>query len=96
MEELYYIIKEEDYSQVRLTVNEFRGKEYLHLREYYIDFDEEWHPTPKGLAIELDVDSVRKLFSSVCDIMSQAESKEVIKEYFGDLINSWHFNQKAL
>jgi hypothetical protein len=70
MEELYYIIKEEDYSQVRLTVNEFRGKEYLHLREYYIDFDEEWHPTPKGLAIELD------------------ESKEVIKEYFGDLINS--------
>jgi hypothetical protein len=88
MEELYYIIKEEDYSQVRLTVNEFRGKEYLHLREYYIDFDEEWHPTPKGLAIELDVDSVRKLFSSVCDIMSQAESKEVIKEYFGDLINS--------
>ena len=25
--------------QVRLTINEFRGIEYLHLRKYYLDFD---------------------------------------------------------
>lgn len=88
MEELSYIIREEEYSQVRLTVNEFRGKEYLHLREYFLTFDEEWQPTPKGIALELDIDSVRKLFSSLCSIMSQAESEEIINEYFGDLINS--------
>lgn len=88
MEELSYIIREEEYSQVRLTVNEFRGKEYLHLREYFLTFDEEWQPTPKGIALELDIDSVRKLFSSLCSIMSQAESKEIINQYFGDLINS--------
>lgn len=89
MDEITHIIKEEDYSQVRLTVNEFRGKEYLHLREYFIDFEEEWHPTPKGIAIELNIDSVRNLFSSICDIMSKAESEEVMQKYFGDLINEY-------
>ena len=88
MEELSYIIKEGEHSQVRLTVNEFRGKEYLHLREYFITFEEDWQPTPKGIAMELDIDSVRNLFSSLCDIMSQAESKETIQKYFGDLINA--------
>ena len=26
--------------QVRLTINSFRGIEYLHVRKYYMDFDE--------------------------------------------------------
>ena len=25
--------------QVRLTINEFRGVEYIHLRKYYLDFE---------------------------------------------------------
>ena len=32
--------------QVRVTVNTFRGVEYLHVRKYYMDFTEEWKPTP--------------------------------------------------
>ena len=32
--------------QIRLTVSTFRGVEYLSLRKYYLDFFEEWKPTP--------------------------------------------------
>lgn len=72
--------------QVRLTVTTFRGVEYLSLRKYYLDFDEEWKPTPEGVNIPLSIESSILLFDGLSSILSQAESREVIEEYFGDII----------
>jgi hypothetical protein len=72
--------------QVRLTINTFRGVEYMHLRKYYLDFDEEWKPTPEGIAMPLDFNNSRELFSGLVEILSLAESKAVIEEHFIDLI----------
>lgn len=72
--------------QVRLTVSTFRGIEYLHLRKYYLSFDEEWCPTPEGIAFPLDFDNSRELFSGLVEILSLAESKAIIQEYFSELI----------
>ena len=72
--------------QIRLTVNTFRGIEYMHLRKYYMDFDEEWKPTPEGVAMPLDFNNSRELFSGLIEILSLAESKSVIQEHFSDLI----------
>jgi hypothetical protein len=72
--------------QVRLTVNSFRGVEYLHLRKYYLDFDEEWKPSPEGIAMPLDFNNSRELFSGLVEILSLAESKEIIEEHFEDLL----------
>ena len=72
--------------QVRLTINTFRGVEYLHLRKYYLDFDEEWKPTQEGIAMPIDFDNSRELFSGLVEILSLAESKSVIEEHFLDLI----------
>ena len=72
--------------QVRLTINTFRGVEYLHLRKYYMDFDEEWKPTPDGVAMPLDFSNSRELFSGLVEILSLAESKQLIEEHFSDLI----------
>ena len=47
--------------QIRLTINTFRGVEYMHLRKYYMDFDEEWKPTPEGIAMPLDLSNSREL-----------------------------------
>lgn len=79
----YDTVKEQ---QVRLTVNTFRGIEYMHLRKYYLDFEEEWKPTPEGIAMPLDFDNSRELFSGLVEILSLAESKAVIEEHFLDLI----------
>jgi len=48
---------------VKVTMSEFRGRIYIHIREYIYDADEEvWIPTKKGYAIEAnEVDSVISL-----------------------------------
>jgi len=73
-------------NQVRLVVSSFKGVEYLHLRRYYMDFDEEWHPSSQGVAMPMDLDITVELFKGLAEIMSLAESRETIEEYFGDLI----------
>ncbi len=72
--------------QVRLTINTFRGIEYMHLRKYYMDFDEQWKPTPEGIAMPLDLTNSRELFAGLVEILSLAESKQLVEETFGDLI----------
>lgn len=73
--------------QVRLVVNTFRGVEYLSLRKYYLDFTEEWKPSSEGLSMPLDFDNSRELFSGLIEILSLAESKEIIQENFKDLLD---------
>lgn len=72
--------------QIKLTLNEFRGVEYLHLRKYYQDFDETWKPSNEGISMPLDLTNSRELFSGLVEILSLAESRSVIEEHFSDLI----------
>jgi hypothetical protein len=72
--------------QVRLTVNEFREVEYIHLREYYQDMDETWLPTKKGISLPLTIENTRELFTGLLEILSLAESKELILEHFKELM----------
>ena len=74
--------------QVRLVVSTFRGIEYLHLRKYYLDFTEEWKPTPEGVAMQLDFNNSRELFSGLIEILSLAESKSILEEYFKDYLDA--------
>jgi len=77
---------EERQLQVRLTVSTFRGIEYIHLRKYFLSFEEEWCPTPDGIAFPMDFTNTRELFSGLVEILSLAESKQIIEEHFSDLI----------
>ena len=89
MSEVYSrIITNDGFKQVRLYINEFREQEYLHIREYYLDFDEEWKPTPKGISIPLEIETSKELFIAISEILSLAESKKVLEEVFGDTIKS--------
>ena len=78
---------EDKQSHVRLTVSTFRGIEYLHLRKYYLAFDEEWMPSPEGIAMELDFDNSRELFAGLVEILSLAESKDILEEHFKDFLD---------
>lgn len=66
--------------QVRLTVSTFRGVEYLSLRKYYLDFTEEWKPTPEGVSMPLDLHNSRELFTGLVEILSLAESKQIVED----------------
>ena len=68
-------------------VSTFRDVEYISLRKYYLDFEEEWKPTPEGIAMPLDLSNSKELFIGLTEILSLAESKELVQEHFSDLID---------
>jgi|TARA_B100000497_G_scaffold100109_1_gene113422 TPP-dependent indolepyruvate ferredoxin oxidoreductase alpha subunit len=81
------IIQESQHDQLRLVVSTFRGVEYLSLRKYYLDFDEEWKPSNQGITIPIDMENTRNLFQGLVEILSLAESKAIIEENFRDLLD---------
>jgi hypothetical protein len=86
-EEIYSrIIHSTEDFQVRLTVNRFRGTEYLHVRKYFLDFSEEWMPSKDGVAMPLDLSNSKELFIALVEILSLAESKTVIEDNFKELL----------
>jgi TPP-dependent indolepyruvate ferredoxin oxidoreductase alpha subunit len=81
------IIQETEHEQVRLVINTFRETEYISLRKYYLDFDEEWKPSNQGITIPIDMENTRNLFQGLVEILSLAESKAIIEENFRDLLD---------
>lgn len=79
---------EEKQVQIRLTVNTFRGIEYLSLRKYYMDFNEEWKATPEGISMALDFNNSRELFAGLVEILSLAESKDILEEQFKEQLDT--------
>ena len=73
--------------QVRLTINEFRDVEYIHLRKYYLDFDGDFKPTKDGVAMPLDFQNSKALFEGLVEILSLAESKGILETHFKDILD---------
>ena len=74
--------------QVRLGINEFRGVEYLFLRKYYRDFDGEFKASKEGVNMPLGIENSREMFAGLVEILSLAESKEIILENFKELMEA--------
>lgn len=75
---------EDGFEQIRLTVNEFRDSQYLHIRKYYLDFDEEWHPTPKGIAIPINIANIANLFNALVKLLARSDVLHIILENSND------------
>jgi|TARA_Y100000389_G_scaffold203800_1_gene253540 hypothetical protein len=58
---------------VKVTVNEFREKLYLHIREYTMDGDTgQWFPTKSGFSIPADeVSSLIPLLEDASDLVAK-------------------------
>lgn len=81
------VIQEKEAEQVRLVINTFRGVEYISLRKYYLNFEEEWLPSKDGITMPLDLDNSRELFVGLVEILSLAESKSILEEEFKEILD---------
>lgn len=72
--------------QVRIGINVFRDVEYLFFRKYYRDFEGDWRPSTDGVNMPLGIENSKELFRGLVEILSLAESKQVIIDSFKDLI----------
>ena len=83
--EIYY--NEDRHEKIFLTVNTFRGIEYLSIRKYYQDFDEEWKPSREGITMAIDFNNSKSLFEGLVEIISLAEAKDVLETHFKDTLD---------
>ena len=49
------IIQKSATEQVRISLNEFKGKKYIDIRTYYLADDEEYKPTKKGVTLSVNL-----------------------------------------
>lgn len=88
---VYYDAEKE--SQIRLTVNEFRGVQYLHIRKYFLDFEGEWVPTKDGVSMPLNIGPTLALFLALSDLLSEAET-DLLNESLRDIITFYKENNE--
>lgn len=71
-----YIIYEnlDEFSQWRLTVSNFRGKEYLSIRKYFLTYEGTWEPTKEGISIELSLVFTYNLLLGLSTLISESEA----------------------
>lgn len=68
--------------QLRLVVNEFRDKTYLHLRKYFLTYEGEYAPSTEGISMEAGIDNIKSLLDALIEVSSFAEVSDGFKEYY--------------
>ena len=74
-------------TQLRLVVNDFRDVQYLHLRKYYMSYDEGFVPTKEGASMPATISSIYALLDGLVEICSFEESIDSITRHFQDKID---------
>lgn len=77
---------EEKGFQLRLVINEFKGIEYLHIRKYFLSFDEGFQPTKEGISMPLSISNSYSLLCGLLEICSKLEDTEAISYHFSELL----------
>lgn len=68
MEEKIQIHEKSRGETIKVYIGEYAGKRYLHIREWYLDKDQEEKPTKKGVAIPLEkVDALREAIDQLVE-----------------------------
>jgi hypothetical protein len=68
----------EKFEQVKLVVSEFRGKQYLHLRKYYLTYESEWMPTKDGVCIEICISNIVHLFEGLVELLAESDVLQIV------------------
>jgi|WetSurMetagenome_2_1015567.scaffolds.fasta_scaffold18012_10 hypothetical protein len=67
------VTNNEDFSQWRLVVNEFRGVQYFQIRRYFLSFEGTWEPTKEGFSVPLSLAFTYNLIVGLSVLMSESE-----------------------
>lgn len=78
---------EDRHEKIYLSINTFRDVEYLSIRKYYQDFDEQWKPSKEGVSMALDFDNSKALFEGLVEILSISEVKGILENHFKEILD---------
>lgn len=78
------VLIEKDGVQYRLSISEFRESKYISIREWYLDFEEEWKPSRNGFTMPYNLNSTAALYAALHGLLSEAEVLQTIQGYLTD------------
>ena len=78
---------EEKGFQLKLVVNEFKGIEYLHIRKYFLSFDDGYLPSKEGISFPCTLSNVYALLDGLIEVCAKAETIDSINEHFATIVN---------
>jgi hypothetical protein len=88
-ETLYEKILSEDEAkgfQLRLVVNLFKDVQYIHIRKYFLSFEDGYVPSKEGISIPATISNIFALLDGLMEICSYEEDLDLINKYFSDKI----------
>jgi hypothetical protein len=66
---------------INVYIGEYRGTKYLHIREWYMDKDQEEKPTKKGIALPLEkIDALREAIDRLVPASESAAAAAAAEE----------------
>lgn len=75
---------DDKFYQLKLVVNEFRGKQYVHVRKYFLSYEGEYVASKEGISMEASMHNILSLVDGLIELCSMEESSEVIVKHFSD------------
>lgn len=72
--------------QLRLVVNIFREVQYIHIRKYFLSFEDGYIPSREGISIPASIQNIFALLDGLMEICSYEENLDLISKYFSDKI----------
>lgn len=69
--------------QLRLVVNEFRGKQYVHIRKYFQTYEGDFQASKEGISMEASIVNILSLLDGLMEIVSKEEASHIVAKHFG-------------
>lgn len=80
--------------QLKLTVSEFRGEQYVNVRKYFQSYEGDFLPSKEGVSMIASIHNIQALLEGLIELCSIEESKDTINKYFGDRISDLNSKSK--
>lgn len=67
--------------QLKLVCNNFKDRDYIHIRKYFLSYEGEYIPSKEGVSIEANIDSISALIDGLMDLCSKSEIERIINKH---------------
>lgn len=73
--------------QLRLVVNNFRERTYVHIRKYFLSYDSDWVASKEGISMEASLDNILSLLDGLIEIVSHEEARDTVLKHFEEFMD---------
>ena len=85
-EKLIYDNQDKFY-QLRLVANEFKGRQYIHVRKYFQTYEGDYQASREGVSMEASISNILSLLDGLIELVSKEEAIASINAHFRDKIS---------